>query len=246
VIVAVPFACVRPDSVSMRGVVFCPQIEPGFLLSRLGDGGKQTGDDAPAAKRKSSRNWIKKHFDRVDPPSPRVQFAPLALKRDFAFARITNVAVGSSRLVVRFDVFVGPGVYPLPGNDGNKAGASARAIHGFADITHHPVFDSEVAHGKGGPVPGHAALCLVEKPGDLLGDGWRLRREGILQVVTQDEIGAMLLVEPTRHWHQRGKRVSPDAVVRDEIGNPLERGLILRARLIVKLSEVRDRQVVGL
>ena len=31
-----------PDSVSMRGVVFCPQIEPGFLLSRLGAGGKQT------------------------------------------------------------------------------------------------------------------------------------------------------------------------------------------------------------
>jgi hypothetical protein len=38
----------------------------------------------------------------------------------------------------------------------------------------------------------------------------------------------------------------PDPVVRHEIGNPLERGFIFRARLVVKLPEVRNKQVVGL
>ncbi len=68
-------------------------------------------------------------------------------------------------------------------------------------------------------MPGHAALCLVEQPYDLLGDRWRLRGDGILQVVPENEIGAMLLVEPTAHWRQRVMRFNPNAVVSDEVGS---------------------------
>jgi hypothetical protein len=93
---------------------------------------------------------------------------------------------------------------------------------------------------------GHATLCLVQQPDDILGEGWRLRSDGIHEVIPQDEIGAMLLVEPTARWRQRRMRFNPNAVVHHEIGDPLERSLIFCARLSIKLSEVRNKKVVGL
>src|SRR5262245_4393915 len=246
VIVAVAFACVRPECVTIRGVVFCPEMESGLLLSDFRDGPKQALDDRAVKERGTGRQWVKKHFDLVDPPAPRVEFAPLAFKRDFAFARVRNIAIGTNRLIVRFDVFVGPGEYPLPVNATDKARPSPRAIHGFADIAHYPVFDNEIAHGKGGPMSGQAALCLIEKPNDLLGDRWRLRSDGILQVVPKNEVGAVLHVEPTAHWRKRRMRFNPNADAGDEVGDPLERSLVFRARLVVQLAEARDKKVVGL
>jgi hypothetical protein len=56
--------------------------------------------------------------------------------------------------------------------------------------------------------------------------------------------GATLLVEPTAHWRRRDMRINPNTVIRDEIRDPLERGLMFRARLIEKLSEVRDQKAL--
>src|SRR5262245_44672115 len=70
-------------------------------------------------------------------------------------------------------------------------------INGFADIAHYPLFDNEVAKRERSAVTGHAAVCLVEQPNDLFGDGWRLRGDRVLQVVSEDKVGAMLLVEAT-------------------------------------------------
>jgi hypothetical protein len=42
-------------------------------------------------------------------------------------------------------------------------------------------------------VSSHAALCLVKEPDDLIRTGWRIGSDDILQVITQDKVGAMLL-----------------------------------------------------
>ena len=244
--VAVAFSCVRAKSVSMRGVVVCPQPQTSLLLSGFGAGESEALEDGAVKERRAGRNWVKKHFDLVDPPASRVQFPPFGFKRYLAFARFRDIAVSDNRLNVGFDIFVGPGDYPLLGHDGNKPRVSARAINGFADISHYPVFDYEVAKRQGGAVTGHAALCLVEQPNDLFSDGWRLRSDGVLNVVTEDKVGAMLLVEATAHGRERSMGFDSDPVVRHEVGDTPERGFIFRARLIVKLPKVADKKVVGL
>lgn len=93
---------------------------------------------------------------------------------------------------------------------------------------------------------GHAALCLVKEPDDLFRDGWRIGSDGILKVITQDKVGAMLLVEATAHWRKRRMGFDPDPVVRHEIADPLERGFIFRARLVVKLPKIGNPQATGL
>jgi hypothetical protein len=123
---------------------------------------------------------------------------------------------------------------------------SARAIHGFAQITRNPVFDHEVAQGERSSMAGHAALCLVEKPEDLLGNGWGVRRDGVFEVVPQNEVRAVLLVEPTAHGSESRMGLHPDLVIGQEVGKPLKRGFVFRARLIIELSEVCNELVVGL
>lgn len=137
-------------------------------------------------------------------------------------------------------VFVGPGRLSLPVNDWDEARPSARAVHGFAHVSHDSRFEYEISESKRHAVPGHAAFCLVEKPDDLLGDGWTVRRDGVFEVVPEDEVGAMLLVEAPAHRRQGRMRLNADAIVRHEVRHPLERGLVLCARLVVQLPEVRD------
>jgi hypothetical protein len=246
VVVAIPFACVRPNRVSVRGILLCPQAKAGPLLSRFNTGGDHSPNGCAVEERGTGRDWVKQHFYLVDPSSSRVQFPPFGFQRYLAFARVHDVLVERARFSISFDIFVGPGEYAVSVNDGHQAKMSARAVHGFADIAHYPVFDNEVAQRQGGTVTGHAALCLIKEPYDFLGDDRRLRNDRILQVVTKDEVRAMLLVEATAHWRKRRIGFDPNAVVDHEARNPLERGFIFRARLVAKLPEVADRQVVGL
>ena len=245
VIIAVAFRCVRAQSVTVSGIVFCPYRETRFLLSRLG-----AGVQKPFYRRRAvgitSRDWVKQHFDFVDTSPPSVEFPFFALKRYFAFARVGNVAVSDDSLIVDFDVFVGPGEYALPVNDRNKSHSSSRAIHGFAHVAHYPAFNNEITHGPGCAMTGNSALCLVEKPNDLLGNGWRVRSDGVFEVIPKHEVGAMLLVEPTAHSREGCVGFDREPVVRDEVQNPLKRGFVFRSRLIVELPEVLDQQVVGL
>jgi len=246
VIVAVPFSCVRPDRVSMRGVILCPQLQTSFLLSRLCAGEHQRLDNGALKRKRPGHTWVKKHFDLVDPPSARVQFPPFGFKRYLAFTRFRDAVIGDSRFSIAFDMFVGPGDFPLPVDDQDKSHSSSRAINGFADVWHYPVFDNEVAKRKRSVVTGHAAVCVVDQSDDLFSDGWRLGSNRILKVITEDKAGAMLLVEATTHWRQRRMGFDPDPLVRDEVADPLKRGFIFRARLIVKVPKVANKQVVGL
>jgi hypothetical protein len=246
VVVAIPFACMRPNRVSVRGLVLCPPAKAGHLLSRFDTCGDGSVDERASEERGSGRDWIKTHFDLGNPWPSRIPFPPFGYQRYRAFARVRDVLVERNRLSVSFDMFVGPGAYAVTAGNGDKANASARAVHGFADMAHYPVFDHEVAQRQGGTVTGHAALCLVEEPYDFLGDDGRLRDDRILQVVTTDEVRAMLLVEATADWRKRKMGFDPNAVVDHEARDPRERGFIFRARLAVKLPEVPDQQVVGL
>jgi hypothetical protein len=60
------------------------------------------------------------------------------------------------------------------------------------------------------------------------------------EVVPPDEVRATLLVEaPGRRGNGR-MGLDANAVVRHEVRHPLERGLVLSARLVVEFAEVRD------
>ena len=107
-IVAVAFGCIRAEGVPVRGIVFC-QMEPGLLLSPLRAGVQQPFYRRAVEKGGAGRDWIEHHLDFVDTSSARVEFAPFALKRDFAFARVGDVFVSGDGFCVGFDVFVGPG-----------------------------------------------------------------------------------------------------------------------------------------
>ena len=231
-IVAVAFRCVRAQSVTVSGIVFCPYRETRFLLSRLGAGVQKPFYRRAVEKWRSGRDWIKQHFDFVDTSPPSLEFPFFALKRYFAFARVGNVAASSDGFIVGFDVFVGPGEYALPVNDRDRPHSSSRAIHGFAHVAHYPAFNNEITHGQGCAMTGNAVVCLVEKPNDLLGDGWRVRSDGIFEVVPKHEVGAMLLVEPNVYRREGCVGFDRDAVVRDEVRNPLMRGLVFRSRLL--------------
>jgi hypothetical protein len=243
-IVAIAFASVRSQSTAMRGIVFCPQPWSRLLLARLRAGGDEPPDGRAVKERRSGSDWIKKHFDLADTPG--VPFPAPRLQRYFAFARVSDAFVSRYGLSVRFDVFVGPGELALPVDDRDEARASARAIHGFAQVTHHTVFDHELAQSRRSSVPGDAAFCLVRQPDDLLRDGWRVRRDGVFQVVAEREVAAMLLLDPAAHGAERGIGLPADTVVRNEVRDPLERGFVFRTRLVVELPEIRDEQVVGL
>jgi len=245
-VVAIAFACVSPDLIAVRGVVFCPQPKVRFLLPLLRASGNQSLDTFAVEEKGTGSNWIKEHFNFEDPSPSSVKFPAFALKRDFAFARIDKLLVCRDGIGVGFDIFVGPGELALPINDQNETHAAPRAIHGFANIAHYPIFDYEIAYRERTSMSGNAVFCLVEKPDDLLGPDWRPRRNGVFKVVPQDEVGAELLIQPSAHWRKRSMHCTSDTVRSDEIGNPLERGFIFRAGLIVKMLEIRNEQVVGL
>lgn len=243
-IVAIPFRCVRTHSVMVRGVVFCPQLQSAHLLARLNADGQTALDDRAVDDAGTGRHWVQQHFDFASAPPARVEPAPFAFKRCFAFARFGDLAIERNRCRIGFDVFVGPGDCSLL-HDRHKGQGSRRAINGFADVIHYPVFDREVACGEECAVTGHAALCLVETADDLLGERWRLRSNRIRKVVAQNEVRSMLLIEALAPWRQRAAELQANAVARHGVGHPLERGFLFRARLVVKLPEVRDRTIVG-
>ena len=245
-VVAVAFSCIRPQGVAVRGIVFCPKRKSGPLLSALHTCADRPLNRWSVKKWGTGRNWVEQHFNFVDTSSSAVEFPPFALKRYFAFARVDNILVREQGLGIGFDVFVGPGERALPRDDGDEPDAPARAIHGFANITHDPVLDYEIAQGERCSLPGNAALCLIKKPDDLLGNGWGVRRDGVFEVVPQNEVRAALLVEPTAHRCESGMGLHPNTVVGHEVRNPLKRGFVFRARLIVQLPEVGNQQVVGL
>ena len=193
----------------------------------------------------TGRDWVKRHFDDLDAPPTGGQFTPFGFKRYLAFARVRGALAERNRFSVGFDIFVGPGDYAAA-DPSDRAHTSARAVHGFVDIAHYPVFDHEIAQGQEGTTSGRAAPCLVEEPYDFLGRDRRFRSDRILQVVTEHEVGAMLTIEATAHWRQRRMGFNPNPIVGDEVANPLKRGFLFRARLIVRLPEVRDRRVVVL
>ena len=242
---AIPFACSRTKSITMRGVVVCPPAESRLLLSRLGADGGRTVDDDTIDEELAGRDWVKRHFDELDTPPTGVQYTPFGFKRYQAFARVRGALAERNRFSVGFDIFVGPGDYAAA-NPGDKAHTSARAVHGFVDIAHYPAFDREIAQGQEGTTSGRAAPCLVEEPYDFLGRDRRFRSDRILQVVTGHEVRAMVTIEPTAHWCQRRMGFNPNPIFGDEVANPLKRGFLFRARLIVRLPEVRDRRVVVL
>ena len=237
-VVAVAFAGVSPDRVAMRGIVFLPQQKTRFLVPQLLALRDKVLDRWPFKKRGTGRDWIQQHFDLVDAPSSGLELAPLAFKRYFAFARVRDISVDHGSVSVGFEVFVGPGQLSLAVDDWNEARPSARAVHGFAHVAHDSRFEYEISESKRHPVPGHAAFCLVEKPDDLLGDGWNVRPDGIFEVVPEDEVRAMLLVEAPAHRRKGRMRLNADAVVRHEVRHPFERGLVLCARLVIELAEV--------
>jgi hypothetical protein len=235
----------RPNRVSVRGIVLCPPSRAGLLLARFEDGGDHAPDGRAVEARGTGRDWIKTHFDAAEPRSSRAQFPPFGFRQYRAFARVRDALVERNRLSVSFDIFVGPGDYTAVGN-ADMARASARAIHGLAEIAHYPVFEHEVAQRQGGTVTGHAALCQVEEPYDFLGSDRRLRGDRITRVVTKDEVRAMLIVEATPDWRKRRMGFDPSTGPGRDARDPHERGFLFRARLAVKLPEIADKQVVGL
>jgi hypothetical protein len=245
-IVAIAFASIRSQSVAMRGIIFCPQPWSRLLVSRLRAGGDEPLDSCAIEERRTGCHWVRKHFDCAEAAPPGVDLPAFRLQRYFAFARVKDAFVSRYGVSVRFDVFVGPGEMALPVDDRDEARPSARAVHGFAHVTHHTVFDYEIARSRRSSVSGDAAFCLVAKPDDLLGDGWRVRRDGVFQIIPKHEVGARLLVEPAAYGRERGIGLRPDAVVGNAVRDPLERGFVFRTRLVVELPEVRDEQVVGL
>jgi hypothetical protein len=245
-VVAVAFSCIRPQGIAVSGIVFCPRRKSGPLLSGLHACAVKPLHRWSVKKWGTGRDWVEQHFNFVDTSSSTVEFAPLALRRYFAFARVDNILVRGQGLGIGFDVFVGPGERALPRDDGDEPDTPSRAIHGFANVTHDSVFNHEIAQGEGYSMPGNAALCLVENPDDLLGDGWGIRRDGVFEVVPQNEVRAVLLIEPTAHWSKSSMGLHSDAVVGHEVRDPLKRGFVFRARLIVELPVVGNQQVVGL
>lgn len=238
--VAVAFAGVSPDRIAMRAIVFCPQQNAGFLAERLTALRDKSLNRRTIKKRGTGRDWVVQHFNVVDAPPAGVELAPFAFKRYFAFARVRDLSVNRGGLSISFDVFVGPGQLSLPVDDWNEARPSARAVHGFAHVSHDSRFEHEISESKRYPMAGHAVFCLVEKPDDLLSDGWTVRRDGVFEVIPEDEIRAMLLLEAPAHRRKGRMRLEPDAVVRHEVRHPFERGLLLCARLVIELAEVGD------
>jgi hypothetical protein len=245
-VVAVAFSCVSPDPVAVRGIVFCPESKSGLILSRLCATSEEPFYSDPIKKRRTGRHWVEQHFDCVTPSPTRVELPTLSLKRYFAFARVDDVLVREQSLAVGLDVFVGPGEFAFPRHDRNEARLSSRAIHGFAHVTHSTRFNNSISQGQGHTMSGNAALCVVEKMDDLLGNDWRIRRDGTFEVIPKDEVGAMLLVQPPTHGVKRGVCFDADTIISDEVRNPLERGFIFRAGLVIELPEALDRKVVGL
>lgn len=119
-VVAVPFACVCPKRVSMRGVVLCPQVEPRLLLSRFDAGEGEAFDGGAIKEGRAGRHWIKKHFDLVDPPSSRIQFPPFGFKRYLAFARVRYALVSDNRFSVVFAYLSGQASTPALSTMGIK------------------------------------------------------------------------------------------------------------------------------
>ena len=220
--------------------VFLPKEKARFLARRLLALRDKALNRRAVEERGTGRDWVQEHFHFVDAPASGVQLAPLAFKRYLAFARVRNIVIENCSVSIGFDVFVGPGRLSLPVDDGDEARPSSRSIHGFAHVAHDSRFEYEISESKRHAVPGHAAFCLVEKPDDLLGDSWTVRRDGVFKVVPQDKVRAMLLVEAPAHRRKGRMRLNADAVVRHEVRNPLERGLVLCSRLVVELPEVGD------
>src|SRR5215207_3555372 len=92
-VVAVAFSCVSPERVSVRGIVVCPQRETRLLRGRLDAMRKKPLDRGAVEEWGTGRDWIEKHFHFVDTSPPSIEFAPFALKRYFAFARVRNAGV---------------------------------------------------------------------------------------------------------------------------------------------------------
>jgi hypothetical protein len=243
VIVAVAFSCANPDRVSMRGVIFCPQMQTRFLLSRLRTQRQKALNRGAVVEVGACRHWIEEHFKPEGPPPSRIEFSLLTLKRYFAFTRVSDVAVGYHCIDVRFDVFIGPGEVTLAVNGGDKAYTPARAIHGFADVAHNALFDNEIAYCKRRAVIGHSVLCLVEQPNDLLSDGWRVRSDGIFEAGPKHEVRTVLLIETPAHGSENRLGLYADAVGH-KVRNSLMRGFLFRARLIVEIPEDSDQLAV--
>src|SRR5436190_17331781 len=132
----------------------------------------------------------------------------------------------------------------LPVADQYRMHEATRAIHGFAHVTHYPVLNHMSADLEGHNMRGHAALCCGEKTRDLLADNWAVRRGGLFHVVPKNVAGAALLVQTPAH---RGiGRVSLDPKTAcDGTINPLDRGFVFRAGLVIEIPEIRDQQAAG-
>jgi hypothetical protein len=242
-VVAVAFSCVCAGPVAVRGIVFCPRSKFSLLSARLGTSEQQPVYRRALEKRGTGRDWVQEHFDFIDPTPARIEFPAPAFKRYFAFARVDDVLIRDQGLGIGFDVFVGPGELALSRNDGNEARQAARAIHGFANVSHNASFNDLIAQGQRYTLSGNAALCLVERPDELLSSDWGVRRDGVFEVVPKDEVRAVLLVQPPHRGHGS---VRADTAISHKVGNTLERGFIFRAGLVVDFPEVKDKKVVGL
>jgi hypothetical protein len=90
-----------------------------------------------------------------------------------------------------------------------------------------------IAQGQRYTLSGNAALCLVERPDELLSNDWGVRRDGVFEVVPKDEVRAMLLLQPPAHRGHGSVRFDGDTAISNEVGNTLERGFVFRAGLVV-------------
>src|SRR5262252_6402944 len=67
VVVAIAFACVSPDRIAVRGVIFCPQPKIRFLLARLCGCSDEAFNSGTIEEGRASRYWVKEHFNLEDP-----------------------------------------------------------------------------------------------------------------------------------------------------------------------------------
>src|SRR5437016_8520219 len=97
VIAAIPFACVRAESISIRGIEFTPDVQA--CLHHLGFGHlvEQTIYNVPVEKGATSGDRVEQPLYLIHATTAGIELPPLALKR--------NLALSGVLCRVRADVF---------------------------------------------------------------------------------------------------------------------------------------------
>jgi hypothetical protein len=207
-VTSIPFACIRTEGISARGVEFTSEVQSYLHLLGFGQLIEQTIYNVPIDKGASSGDRIEQSLHLIHEASTEVPFPPLALKRNLALSGVLDLSVGFDCFGICFYELVGPSdlaarkVLPMPPlQDSSENDAIRKIVGGLS---------------RGSSTKGPANAWTREVGHTEVSNG-----DDILKVVSKHKIRAMLLVATPRRG-ECGVCLYVDDVTRDEVQNPLK------------------------